>query len=124
MGLTFLSVIAYHLPMYSVLFRFAAILVLATSLCVLSGAATSVLAVAQNLAHAGDCCPSEHPDDQSEDDCCVSPECQCLSCLTIDLQEASLTLRGTSGIVCARHEITATLTGGNYRSIDYPPEVA
>ena len=106
--------------------RLVAIIVLALSLCVLSGVVTSVLAVAQNLAHSVDCCPSdsEPAEGQAEDACCVSPECQCLSCLTIELQQVSLTLREPTDTGCLHHVITATLSGGNYRTIDYPPEVA
>jgi len=116
--------IVYVSTMNSGLLRLAAIMVLALSLCVLSGAVTSVLAVAQNFGHAGDCCPSERTDDQAEDDCCVSPECQCLSCLTIDLQQVSLTFAATNDKDCTHQDLTATLTGGIYRTIDYPPEVA
>ena len=110
--------------MNSGLLRLAAIIVLALSLCVFSGAVTSVLAVTQNFGHPGDCCPSERTDDQSDEDCCVSPECQCLSCLTIDLQHVALTLSGATANDCTHQDLTTTLTGGTYRTIDYPPEVA
>lgn len=116
--------IAYHLTMYSVPLRFAAIVVLALSLCVLSGAVTSVMAVTQALTHAGECCPSERTQHQAADDCCITPECQCLSCLTVELQQVSLTLRGAADTDCVHYQTTATLTGGNYRTIDYPPEAA
>lgn len=109
--------------MYSTPLRFAAVLVLALSLCVLSGAVTSVLAVAQTVTYAHSCCPSEPADDRA-DDCCVSPECQCLSCLTFDLSRVSLTLEGILDADSAHQERTVTLTGGNYRTIDYPPEIA
>jgi len=110
--------------MSSALLRLAAMIVLALSLCVLSGAVTSVLAVAQTFGHAGDCCPSERTDDQSDEDCCVSPECQCLSCLTIDLQQVALELAGANAKDCTHQDLTATLIGETYRTIDYPPEVA
>jgi len=104
--------------------RLIAIFLLATSLCILSGVASSALAVAQSFAHAGDCCPTEQPGSQEGADCCVSPECQCLSCQIIELQQFCISLAGSSGVDCVHLEDTALLTGGNYRTIDYPPEIA
>ena len=122
--MTFLVMFAYHSTMHFGLLRLAAIIVLTLSLCVLSGAVTTVLAVAQQVGQSGDCCPSDRTDDPAAEACCISPECQCLSCLIIELQQVSLTLRGTADTDSFHQEKTTTLTGGNYRTIDYPPEAA
>ena len=122
--LTWRSIIAYLFAMNFDPIRLIAFFLLATSLCILSGVASSALEVAQSFAHASDCCPTEQPGSQEESDCCVSPECQCLSCQTIELQQICISLADASGADSVHHEDTALLTGGNYRTIDYPPEIA
>jgi hypothetical protein len=122
--LTWRSRIAYFFTMLSGPLRLIAFFLLAISLCILSGVSSSALAVAQSFAHASDCCPTEQPGSQEEADCCVSPECQCLSCQTIECQQICISLAGASAADSVYHEDTALLTGGNYRTIDYPPEIA
>ena len=104
--------------------RLIAIFLLAASLCILSGAAASVQAVVEKNSHASTCCPSEQPGDDEGVDHCAAPECQCLSCLTGDLQKLSISLTRIGDSACPYHEVTAALTGGHYRTIDYPPETA
>jgi len=110
--------------MYSSVMRLIAISVLSASIFIMGGVVSSALAVAQSFTHASDCCPTEQSGSQEAADCCVSPECQCLSCLTIELQQVCISLAGASGADCVHHEDPALLTGGNYRTIDYPPEIA
>lgn len=109
--------------MYSGAMRMIAIFVLALSLCTLSGAVTSVLAVVEST-HASDCCPAERSEGQKGAAHCVSPECQCLSCLTIDLQHISESVIGIAEARSVYREAVSFLTSGDYRTIDYPPEVA
>lgn len=110
--------------MYTGVVRLIAVFVLSTSIFILGGVVSSALAVVQSFAHASDCCPTEQSRSQEATDCCVSPECQCLSCLTIELQQVCISLAGASQADCVHHEDTAHLTGGYYHTIDYPPEIA
>jgi hypothetical protein len=103
--------------------RLIAIFILATAIFILGGVTASALAVAKNFTHVSDCCPSEQPGEEEDAGCCVSPECQCLSCLTIELQQTSIDLAGICETACDHYEVTALLTGGHYSTIDYPPEI-
>lgn len=104
--------------------RLIVIFLLTVSLCTLSGATGSVQAVVENNSHASTCCPSDQPENDAGADHCASPECQCLSCLSIDLQEISIPLTGNADSDCTHHETAASLIGEHYRTIDYPPETA
>lgn len=108
--------------MYCGALRLIATCVLAVALCLFSGAAGFAQAVLDNAGHVDACCPAAEPDADREAADCTSPECQCLSCLTTDLQKLSIALAGSAGAPCSYHEATAVLTGGDYHSIDYPPE--
>lgn len=107
--------------MVSALLRFAAIIIISLALCTQSGIVSAALAVS---SAADTCCPAEAARSADEGDRCVEPECQCLSCLSIVLQEFTVSLAGFTEPDRAYHETTPALTGGVCRTIDYPPEVA
>lgn len=107
--------------MVSALLRFVAIIIISVALCTQSGIVSAALLMG---SAADTCCPSEAPGHAEEGDCCAEPECQCLSCLNIVLQEFAVLLAGFTETELAYHVTTPTLTGGVCRTIDYPPEVA
>jgi hypothetical protein len=119
--LTFDSDIAYHPGMIYALLRFVAIIIISLALCTQSGIVSAALVMS---SAADTCCPSEAPGHAEEGDRCAEPECQCLSCLSIVLQEFTVLLAGFTEPELAYHETTPALTGGVCRTIDYPPEVA
>lgn len=102
--------------------RLIAIFLLTFSLCMFSGAAGPVQAFVENNGHASTCCPAEQSENDAGADHCASPDCQCLSCLSIDLQKISVPLNGMADSDDPHHEVTIALAGGQYRTIDYPPE--
>ncbi|MHB8708430.1 MAG: hypothetical protein ACYC9I_06110 [Desulfuromonadales bacterium] len=107
--------------MVSALLRFIAIIIIALALCTQSGIVSAALVVSS----AGDtCCPAEAAGPAEEGERCAEPECQCLSCLSIVLQEITVSLAGLTEPDLAYHETASALRGGVYRTIDYPPEVA
>lgn len=108
--------------MYRGTLRLIATCLLAVALCLFSGAAGFAQAVLASAGHVDACCPAAAPDAERETADCASPECQCLSCLTTDVEKLSLVLAGSAGAACSYHETTTVLTGGDYHSIDYPPE--
>lgn len=107
--------------MVSSLLRFAAIFIFSLALCTQSGIVSAALVVS---TAADTCCPAEAAGSTEEGDRCAEPECQCLSCLSIFLQEITIALAGLTESDLTYHEIAPALRGGVYRTIDYPPEAA
>lgn len=101
--------------------RFLAVMMLALTLCDQGWVVSSLLA---GNTPAESCCPTE-PDERSEETGpCGTAECQCLSCLNIVLTNERLPLMERAGVAAGYHDSISPLTGGNYRTIDYPPEIA
>lgn len=107
--------------MVSALLRFIAITIISLALCTQSGIVSATLVVS---SAADTCCPAEAAGHAEEGDRCAEPECQCLSCLSIVLQEFTVSLAGLAEPDLAYHETASALRGGVCRTIDYPPEVA
>ena len=107
--------------MVSALLRLFAIIIFSLALCTQSGIVSAALAMS---SAADTCCPAEAAGRAEEGDRCADPECQCLSCLSIVLQEIMVSLAGFTEPDLAYHETAPALRGGVYRTIDFPPEVA
>jgi hypothetical protein len=107
--------------MVTALLRFIAIIIISLALTAQSGFVSAALVVS---SAADSCCPAEAAGHGEEEDRCAEAECQCLSCLSIVLQEFSVLLAGFADPALVYYESTPTLTGGVCRTIDYPPEVA
>lgn len=91
-----------------------------SGIAVLAAALPSLTA---ERACAEACCPGSPAQDEP-DGKCNKLECQCTSCVSIDLQRFSLTLRFIGESLTLGHE-TLSLPPGEYpRLIDYPPETA
>jgi len=103
--------------MLSFLLRLFAVIILAFALCNQGGIISAALAT---NAPVDQCCPAEAA--PGEEDCCEQPECQCLSCLNIVLQESPVIFAGLEEAGKVYHVTVSTLHGGVYRTIDYPPE--
>jgi hypothetical protein len=113
--------IAYHFNMVSALLRFIAIIIISLALCTQSGVVSAALVVCSAI---DTCCPAEAAGPAEEGDRCAAAECQCLSCLSIVLQEFAVLLAGFADSALVYYESTPTLTGEVCRTIDYPPEIA
>ena len=107
--------------MLSIGFRFLVVLVISLALCNQGGIVSAALAMS---VPADYCCPAETDNPPESEDCCAQPECQCLSCLTIVLQESPFALAGFHETGLTYHDTVSALRGGVYRTIDYPPETA
>jgi hypothetical protein len=108
--------------MVSTLPRLVATIVIALFLCAQSGIVSTALAMYSAVDH---CCASDAPGTAEEGDSrCAAPECQCLSCLSIAMQETPVALAGFTEPGLVHFETPPTLTGGVCRTIDYPPEIA
>lgn len=102
--------------------RLVATTILVLALCVPSGIFSAVAAM---HPPADTCCPAEAPGtEEGGDDRCTEPGCQCLSCLSIVVQEMTVALPGLSEPGRVHFETPPPLTGEVCRTIDYPPEVA
>lgn len=108
--------------MVSTLSRLVATIIIALFLCAQSGVVSTVLALNSAADH---CCASDAPGSAEEgDNRCTEPGCQCLSCLSIFVQELTVALAGFTEPGLVHFETPPALTGGVFRTIDYPPEVA
>jgi hypothetical protein len=105
--------------MLSYWIRFLAVLIIALALCNQSGIIPAALAMS---ATTDCCCPAEADTPPESEDCCAQPECQCLSCLNLVLQEAPPALAVFHETGNNYQDTVSALSGGVYRTIDYPPE--
>jgi hypothetical protein len=85
--------------------------------------ATALPSLADERACAESCCPGSASQDEP-DGKCNKLECQCSSCVSIDLQRYSLTLRFIGEDLTVSHETSSLPPGDHPQLIDYPPETA
>lgn len=85
--------------------------------------ATALPSLADERACAETCCPGTASQDEP-DGKCSKLECQCSSCVSIDLQHYSLALRFIAEGLTVSQETSSLPPGEHPRLIDYPPETA
>lgn len=107
--------------MHSVVLRLATALILALTL---SGQGAFIPAAMAGKAPAETCCPAPEPQPATDGGHCVEPDCQCPVCLSIVLHEIPAAVTASTELFILRRESVAPLNGGDYRTIDHPPETA
>jgi hypothetical protein len=93
----------------------------------LSGAAsvaTALPALEDERGCAETCCPGSSSSQDEPTGTCSKLECQCPTCVTIDLQRFSLTFHFSGEEIVAGGENSSLPPGEHPRRIDYPPEAA
>jgi hypothetical protein len=85
--------------------------------------AAALPSLTDERACAEACCPG-NPAQEVPDGKCNKLECQCTSCVSIDLQRFSLTLRFIGETLAIGQETSSLPPGEHPRLIDYPPEAA
>jgi len=85
--------------------------------------AAALPSLTDERACAEACCPGS-PAQDVPDGKCNKLECQCTSCVSVDLQCFSLTLRFIGEGPTSGHETSSLPPGEHPRLIDYPPETA